>query len=355
MASAAHNGHGRGFRGVALIALTSLACTTVRVPASGISPSIRIQDEAAEPQVELWVESAKKVSPEEAAKAAADARAALQQALAGRQLGQGDQLLVVRAQGVSRTGSRKTDQRAAMAGIVVAAAVVIVAVVVVAVAVAKSGGKPAAHPAPAPAVRPAPAPAPGAVATAVPAAIPRPAPPPGGPPAPLAVRPPPRPSGSPGGGGVAVGFGANVDITVPIGPTGPADAGWSAAAISHEVIEPPGSGPPDPGPLPVQLVLAPPPPLDVARRDFFDGDSTRLELTLVDRATLRPLWVKVVSSDADPRDAKAVRALLDRALDDSGGWEPAQPAPAPAAPSDGPWEAGPTQQAPAVPVPPPDA
>jgi hypothetical protein len=67
--------------------------------------------------------------------------------------------------------------------------------------------------------------------------------------------------------------------------------------------------------------------MDVSRRGFFDDDMTRLELTLVDRATGRPLWVKIVERKADPRDAEAVRKLLDDALDQPGGWEPAEPAP----------------------------
>jgi hypothetical protein len=66
--------------------------------------------------------------------------------------------------------------------------------------------------------------------------------------------------------------------------------------------------------------LPPLPPLEVDERGFFAGDLLRLELTLVDRTTGEPLWVKRVEQGADPRDARAVQALLDGALDDPKGW-----------------------------------
>jgi hypothetical protein len=62
----------------------------------------------------------------------------------------------------------------------------------------------------------------------------------------------------------------------------------------------------------------------VADRGYFAGDLLRLELTLVDRRTGTPLWVKTVECDADPRDPAAVRALLDGALDDPSGWSAAE-------------------------------
>jgi hypothetical protein len=309
------------FRAVALVALASLSCATVRVPATGLPPTVKIQGDVAEPQVELWVESGANVSPEEAAKAAAEARAALGQALASRNLGAGEQLLVVRAQGVSRTDSRRTDQKAAVAGLVVAAVAIVAVVVVVLVASqgkAGGGGKvPAIHAPPAAVPRPPPA---GVVAVRppplVPAAIPRPGTVPA--PAPGAVRLP-RPSGGSGHGGVAVLVGA--DIHVPI--TGPAPNGRPPAVWSETVVTGPPPAPADATQPDTEVILPPPPPLDVERRGFFAGDSTRLELTLVDRATARPLWVKVVEGDCDPRDAVKVRELLDRGLDDPAGWKPA--------------------------------
>ncbi len=307
-------------RAVALVAMASLSCATVRVPATGLPSTVKIRGDAAEPQVELWVESGENVSPEEVGKAAAEARSALGQALASRNLGAGEQLLVVRAQGVSRTESRRTDQKAAVAGLVVAAVAIVAVVVVVLVASQGKGGGgakvPAIH-APPPAVpRPPPA---GVVAVrpppAVPAAIPRPGTVPA--PAPGAVALP-RPSGGSGQGGVSVLVGANVQVPI----TGPAPNGRPPAVWSETVVAGPPPSPPAPAAA-TEIVLPPPPPLDVDRRGFFAGDSTRLELTLVDRATARPLWVKTVEGDCDPRDAAKVRELLDRGLDDPAGWEPA--------------------------------
>jgi hypothetical protein len=91
--------------------------------------------------------------------------------------------------------------------------------------------------------------------------------------------------------------------------------------------------PPERG-WPEEIALAPPPPLDLGKRGFFEGDSSRLEITVVDRATMSPRRVKVVESKDDPRDAEAMRALVDRALSDPGGWEelPLAPAAPPAHP-----------------------
>jgi hypothetical protein len=307
----------RGLRAVALVSAAALSCATVRVPASGIPPSVTVRGDVADPQVELWIESGEHVSPQEAAKAAADARAALEQALASRNLGAGEQLLVVRAQGVSRTRSHRTDQKAAVAGIVVGAVAVIAIVVVVLVASQGKGGgggggkAPVGHPAPVPGARPAPPP--GTVTV-------RPAPPPAPPP----VAAVPRPAGGPGPSPVAIGVGVDVQVAVPAPPEGPPPAAvWGESVVT---------APPPPRARPeaavTEVVLPAPPPLEIGRRGFFDDDLTRLELTLVDRATGAPLWVKTVEKDVDPRDAKAVRALLDAALDAPGGWEPAPAAPA---------------------------
>jgi hypothetical protein len=305
-----------GLRAVALVALASLSCTTVRAPASGIAPTVEVRGHVAEPQVELWVESGERVSAEEVAKAAADARAALQAALAGRRMSEGEQMLVVRAQAVSRTASRRSDQKAAVAGIVIGA-VAVVAIVVV--AIVASGGKggggklPAAVPGlpgrgpSAAGVRPAP----------VPVAVPRPAPPRG-------VAAVPRPSGS---RHPHVGVAIGADVHVGGGVGAPADGAPPPGLVGHAVVAGPVSAPPPDGPPPAELVLPGLPPLDVSQRGFFAKDATRLELTLVDRATLAPLWVKTVEDDCDLRDADAVRALLDRALDDPGGWAPAPPTP----------------------------
>jgi hypothetical protein len=313
MTSATHEGRRpRGLRAVAWVALAALSCTTVRVPASAIEPTVKLRGEIPEPQIELWVESGKDVSPEERAEYAADARAALEQALASRRIAAGEQLLVVRAQGVSRTGSRRSDQKAAIAGLVVVG-VAIVAVAIVAIVASKGhagshGSAPAPRVAPPPATHPAPPPG-----------VPAPRPPP---PAPVARVPPVRPSGTPGHAHVAVGVGVNV--AVPVAPNGaPPPAVWSESVVTA----------PTPGPTPVpeepvaEVSLRVPPPMNVAGRGFFAGDLTRLELTLVDRATSRPLWVKTVERGIDPRNAAAVQDLLADALDEPGGWEPAEAAP----------------------------
>jgi len=41
---------------------------------------------------------------------------------------------------------------------------------------------------------------------------------------------------------------------------------------------------------------------------------------VVDRHTGAPRWTKVVHADVDPRDARAVKDLLDRSLAEPQGW-----------------------------------
>jgi hypothetical protein len=335
---------------VALLALLAFGCTTIRAPASAIGATIPVQDGAAEPQVELWLESGRPISPGEAARARAEAREALQQALAPRRVAEGEQVLVVRAQGVSRTASRRSDQRAAVAGMIVGA-VVVVAVVVVSLVAGKGGGGKGGggklrgggkgwSPSKAGSVR---APRPGAVPVAVPA--PRPPPVRVGPwprpsPVPVASWKPPRPAGVPSRSWphshVWLGFSA--DVHVPLWPL--PEEGWVEAAPLPGFPQPdfsepepePTSAPPGPEAAAEVAAISLPPlqPLEVERRGFFAGDALRLELTLVDRSTGDPLWVKTIEKDVDPRDGKAVRALVDGALDDPSGWLPATPAPAPA-------------------------
>lgn len=305
-----------GLRAVALLVAFTFGCATVRVPASAIDPAVPVHDGAAEPQVELWLESGRRVTPEEAAQATAEARAALEQALSSRRVSEGEQLLVVRAQGVSRTDSRRSDQHAAMAGIAVGA-IVIVAAVVVALVAGKGGGKgggggkvagkaggKAGGRAVASGIRPAPVRV---------AAAPRPAPPPGPAPRPApgtAVRPPPISRRS---SHVAVGVSADVQVPYPVAQEGAPGASYQYLGRVSEPATASGQGA-------GELTLPPPEPLEVDRRGFFAKDLLRLELTLVDRHTGAPLWVKTVEAQTDPRDAAAVQALLDAALDDPSGW-----------------------------------
>ena len=134
---------------------------------------------------------------------------------------------------------------------------------------------------------------------------------------------PPRPAALPAShshGAVAL------DVGVQVGGPAPAEPPPAVFAESLETttLEAP---PPPSEPAVAQVVLAPPAPLDLSRRGFFAKDTIRVELTLVDRATGMPLWVKTVERSIDPRDARAVRALVDAALDQPGGWE-AAPVPA---------------------------
>jgi len=316
-----------GRTAVALVAFTTFACTTIRAPASAIAPAIPIEDGRPAPQVELWLESGRPIGPQEAERARAEVNAALREALARRAPGEGDQLLVVRAQGVSRTASHRSDQKAAVAGIVIGA-VAVVAVVVLAVVAgkgsgggkgggggaAKAGGRPGgwAGGHGGGAVRPSP---PGAIP------LPRPRPPRPGPA--VGWRPSHR---SPPHTNVWIGWSAEVRVPwtpvevvelepVPLPDRQPP---WAWEPMAPEGLAA-AEGAPDEEEAGT-IWLPPLPPLEVDERGFFEGDLLRLELTLVDRTTGEPLWVKRVEKGVDPRDPKAVQALLDRGLDDPKGW-----------------------------------
>lgn len=318
---------------MALLSLTAFGCTTIRAPVSAIAPTIQVEDGVAAPQVELWLESGKAIRPDESARASAEVHAALKAALERRKAGEADQVLVVRAQGVSRTASRRGDQTAAVAGLVVGAVVVVAAVVLAVVSGkgsggggkggggAKAGGRPggwaggqgggAVRPSPPGAGPRLPAPRP-------PGLLPRPAPPSGG----WALARGPRHHHAPA---VNVWIGWSAEVRVPLAPLEVVEDG----PVMVDAAQPPYAWLPPPlaadeaqamEDAADAISLPPLPPLEVDDRGFFAGDTLRLELTLVDRATGEPVWVKRVEKDVDPRDPKAVRALLDRALDDPKGW-----------------------------------
>jgi hypothetical protein len=331
----------------------ALGCATVRTPAGRIAEPVPVRDGRAEPQVLIWVEDKHAVDPAAAARTADAAQAALAAAVAEQGALEGDAMLVVRAQGVTRTPSRRTDQKLAVAGMVVGA-VVVVAVTIVAIVASrgKSGGsKPSAAKAPAAAPRPPaaaaprgrpPAPRPAAAAGARPAAAPAPrlapAAAPGGRGGPLPApaprlagsRPAPAPAAAPWrgpypaapsyGGGWFLDFqvGLWLDATPYRGP-------YAAAEPPALLTEPPAA---DATPLPpadarVDAVsLRPPPPLALERRDFFSGDELLLELVIVDRRDGLPLWRKVARKSVDPTDAPAVRRAFGEALAE-GEWLPA--------------------------------
>lgn len=324
-----------GLRHVAILALLAFGCTTVRAPASAIGDTVAVKDGAAEPQLELWIESARPVPPAEAERVAGEAREVLRRALEGRSAPDPDEVLVVRAQGVTRTASRRSDQRNATIGMVVGAVVVVAVVVVLAVTsrgkgggkgggAARGGGRSAA---PGRAIaspgRPVGVSRGGAPALLVPRSSPGRAPAPAsraGPrPAPGRVPGAPAWSGWPSGPSLELGLWLQLGAPEPYWDpsSGFEPAPWPAP------LPDPGPGLASPEEPITAVTLAPPPPLPVEARGFWAGDETALELVRVDRWTGLPRWVKTVRASVDPRDAAAVRRLLDQALADGKGWAPA--------------------------------
>ncbi len=242
---------------VALATFLCFGCQAVRPrPAAPAPPPLRVA--LAEPLLDLWVEGAGGVTPEETGQALSASRAALGGALDGRGFvaaADADHLLVVREQAVTRTAGRRQQQAAAVAGIVL---LVAVAVVLVAIASRGSGSG-----------SPGRAPAAGAVGRTAP---------------PRGLAPPPR---------------------LPVGPPAPW-FGWSFDVGFHFPV--PVAGPPM---RPPEL----PPTLEgrLGARGFLAGDETELVLELREAASGATVWSRRVSGEADPRDPAAVRALLDRA------------------------------------------
>jgi hypothetical protein len=319
---------------VALVAFTAFGCATVRAPVSAIEPAVPVEDGVPAPQVELWLESGRPITLAESEHADAEVHAALRQALSHRRADEGEQLLVVRAQGVSRTASRRSDQTAATVGMVVGAVVVVAAVIVAVVAGKGSGGGKGAGVAGA---------RPGGWSGGRGGGVARPLPP-GGSHAGQLVRPaPPRPgsvSGTDWGRPrrPPPAYGPRPAGHVWIGWEGDVRVPWRLDEVEEDGPMPVGDAPPyawAPAPFTapdapeaapdekLAIRLPPLPPFPVEERGFWDGDALRLELTLVERASGAPLWVKRVEQGIDPRDARAVRALLDKALDDPSGWVPA--------------------------------
>jgi hypothetical protein len=309
---------------VALLTALAFGCTTIRAPVAMMSSSIPIHEGRADPQLALWLESANPIKPEEAAQATARARAALDEALAGRQVGDGSTVLVVRAQGVTRTASHKSDQVAATVAIVLTAVIVVIGVVLwLSKGGSGKGGDAPASDAPRvpgfgkAGARPPPrSPALPVAAAARPPPVGSPRPPPPG------MRPPVGPDHGPS---VAVGVGVELG---PFPVEGP-DAG-SLQVISSRELSGPGQDPegappdqPQPAASPaVEALLPLATPPDFEDRGFFASDLTVLELTLVDRLTGEPRWTKWVEASVDPCDAEALRQVLDKALAEAEGWAP---------------------------------
>jgi hypothetical protein len=361
MAPSSPRPRSRAFRLLALLCCTLLSCTTVRTHVAALPGDAVVGDDGTvPPQIDLWVESNKPLTREEEEKYRAEVRAALEQALGG-QRPEGDTILVIRSQGVTRTPGHRSDQSAATVGLIVGAVVVVAAVVLAVVYGQKGGGgghsSHASGPSLAPrggaGFHPGNLPRPGVAPPRFSSAPPPPrpvgvaiAPPRPGPgPAPIPVPRPRPPSGwsNPGapprpppfhhhGHGEAA---VDVDIWVPIWlePEPLPEPPPFVDAAPDEVAEaPPSEEAPDTEPAPPPeapaaprtLPLAPAEPFPMDDRGFFAGDRLRLEALVVDRQTGEVLWTKRLSRDADPRDRKAVKSAVDELLKE-GGWQPPAP------------------------------
>ena len=303
--SRAEGGSPGALHAVALATLLTFGCATVRAPVSGIAPTVPVHGSTAEPQLELWLEGGSRPSAAESARAAADAREALRQALEDRRLGD-DDVLVVRAQAVSRTGSRRAGQHAAVAGLVVGAVVLVALAVVVS---AKGGSAPhlGGH-----AVR-------GAAAGFRPGAVPHGS---GGfRPGALPLRPVSGPYARRIGPGGPGGADVRVDVEVVTPPDDPSAMQDGVALEMPPPTEDLVGGPPAPADERISEVTLPAPsPLSLDRRGFFDGDWLRLELVVVDARSGAVRWTKSVADEIDVRDARKVRGAVDDALATEDGW-----------------------------------
>lgn len=291
---------------IALTVLLTFGCTTVRVPASAIGSEVEVGQDGPEPQVELWLESGMSVSDQEKARAAAEVKAALERAAETLISDDGEALLVVRAQGIARTTSRRSNQQAAKVGIAIGA-VAAVAIIVVALVAGKGGG--GGHGGGAPRVggaRIAPH-----VPRVAPAAVPR-------------FRLPAVAAGGRHHVYAPGSLGVHLEAVVPVPVQG---SSQELIAVSAVTPPPEATGEPTDRPAvePITLHLPPPRPLDLTHRKFFDKDLTRLELIVVDRGSGEPTWVKTVEGAVDPRDPAAVRVLLAGAIEDRDGWTSVAP------------------------------
>ena len=237
-------------RPLALATLLAFGCAAARPPAQASRPFPR-RVALAEPELELWMEGTRPIDPAESARALEESRAALAEALAGRDLDEPapEALLVVRSRALARTGERRAAQTLSW----VAIAVVVVALVVLAVVESKSSGRARPGHLAGP-VRPPPwNPRPGSPA------LPRPYPPP------------------------PFGFDVGLGVYVPpVAPDYPPEAAKDAEFLEG--------------------------------RGWFDGDATALTFELVGPDTGEVLCRSSVAGGEDPRDARAVSRLVEEGL-----------------------------------------
>ena len=244
-------------RRIALVTLLAFGCATARPPErAAVPPGLPARIALAEPELELWMEGTRALDPAESDRTLRESRDALSRALSGRGLdaSEPEQVLVVRERAIARTGERKIAQVWSTVGIVIGFVVVAVVAILLSRSKSPSGGRHASH-------------------TATPV-WPRGA---GGPrPAYL----PPRSYPVPPPIGVSFGF----TVFVPVGPVPPVP--W---------VEPTESW--------------------LASRGWLDGDEVELTVELADPATGEVSWHRTLRDSSDPRDAAALSALIDRALE----------------------------------------
>lgn len=256
-------------RRVALVTVLCFGCATGRPPTVGQVPLLGAPPARvalAEPTLELWMEGTHAPSPEESADALERARVALAHALEGRSGLVGnegeepDALLAIHARAVARTEERREKQ----VGSVVAGVILFVAVVVVVIVLStRSSGKSHGTGAFAAPTRAAPAPVPWSGAPFRPVA-----------PAPFFF-----------------GWAVGLQVNVPLAPASPV---------------------PESAPSPIASAPAPDPLLDA--RGWLDADEVELVAELVEPRTNGIQWRRALRESVDPRDAGAMRRLVDRLL-----------------------------------------
>jgi hypothetical protein len=352
----------RSLRLATIAVLFTFGCASVRAPATVLPDSIPIHAGSADPQLALWVEGGEAPTQAEQQAAAGAAQRALAEGARGLQApGAGDGILVVRAQGITRTSGRRSNQVAGAAGLVVGI-VVVVAVVILMLSEGKGGGGGRAPKASSGGARAAPTPARAAPAVAragggTRAPIPLPVPGPRVRPVRPVARPAPVPYAVPPRyphdgvyvwGDPWVSWGLYVDLTPPPAPYAePAYApqGGFQQPVGSYVVAPPGAEAaqeaaaedapdeelPQAPPELTEIRLGPPEPLPLDDRGFFAGDELLVELVVCDRTTGEPRLRKVARKEIDPTDPAKVREFLRHAVTEKKGWEPvvatASPAP----------------------------
>jgi hypothetical protein len=259
-------------RRIAVVTALCFGCATARpptvmpLPLAG-APPVRVA--LAEPTLELWMEGTRAPSEQESSEALARSRTALARELEGRggfedgRVAEPDALLAIHARAVARTSERRQAQIWSVVGVVA-----VVAIVVAAIVLTRDGGK-ARRGGAFPVGRVGPAPSPWRGTRYAPAA-----------PSPFFF-----------------GWAVGLNVAVPLGPSGP-------SSLPAEGWPPPEAG--------AALEPGPDPLLDP--RGWLDGDEVELVAELVDPRSSEVRWRRALREGADPRDERAMAALVDRLL-----------------------------------------